>query len=80
MDLERRLSKLIVSRKTINNNSTKNFLKSKEGHEFLKKVQENHKVVVLLSQNETKCTLENLKQSNENEIKRLVESKPKVGW
>ena len=56
----------------------KNFLKSKEGHEFLEKVQENHKVIVLLSLNETKSSLENLKKSNENKTKRLVDYKPKV--
>ena len=56
----------------------KNFLKSKEGHEFLEKLQENRKVIVLLSFNETKSSLENLKKSNENKAKCLVESKPKV--
>ena len=56
----------------------KNFLKSKEGHEFLEKVQENHKVIVLLSLNETKSSLENLKKSNEIKTKRLVPYEPKV--
>ena len=56
----------------------KNFLKSKEGHEFLEKVQENHKVIVLLSLNENKSSLESLKKSKENKTKRLVDYKPKV--
>ena len=57
-----------------------NFLKSKEGHELLEKVQENRKIIVLLSPNKTKISLENQKQSNENETKRLVESKLKVRY
>ena len=56
----------------------KNFLKTKEGHEFLEKVQENHKVIVLLSLNENKSSLESLKKSKENKTKRLVDYKPKV--
>ena len=56
----------------------KNFLKTKEGHEFLEKVQENSRVIVLLSLNETKSSLENVKKSNKNKKKRLVEYNPKV--
>ena len=56
----------------------KNFLKTKEGHELLEKVQENSRVIVLLSLNETKSSLENLKKSNKNKKKRLVEYNPKV--
>ena len=56
----------------------KNFLKTKEGHELLEKVQENSRVIVLLSLNETKSSLENLKKSNENKTKRMVEYNQKV--